>query len=64
MSLEGVYSPARHIGIYCCQNNPEPSRVVMLVGQAGVGSNRVKSMHLALLAFKSSWRPRKSVVEH
>ena len=35
----------------------EPSRVVMLVGRAG--RDRLKSMHLALLAFKSSWRPRK-----
>ena len=31
----------------------------MLVGRAGAGSNRLKSMHLVLLAFKSSWRPRK-----
>ena len=31
----------------------------MLVGQEGVGSNWLKSMHLVLLAFKSSWRPRK-----
>ena len=37
----------------------EPSRVVMLVGRAGAGSERLKSMHLVLLAFKSSWRPRK-----
>ena len=36
----------------------EPSRVVMLVGHAGAGSDRLKSMHLVLLAFKSSWRPR------
>jgi hypothetical protein len=33
--------------------------VVMLVGRAGVRSDRLKSMHLVLLAFKSSWRPRK-----
>jgi hypothetical protein len=31
----------------------------MLDGQAGVGSDRLKSMHLVLLAFKSSWRPLK-----
>jgi hypothetical protein len=31
----------------------------MLDGRAGVGSDRLKSMHLVLLAFKSSWRPRK-----
>ena len=37
----------------------EPSRVVMLDGRAGAGSDRLKSMHLVLLAFKSSWRPRK-----
>ena len=36
----------------------EPSRVVMLVRRAGAGSERLKSMHLVLLAFKSSW-PRK-----
>ena len=27
----------------------EPSRVVMLVGRAGAGSERLKSMHLVLL---------------
>jgi hypothetical protein len=31
----------------------------MLDGRAGVGSNWLKSMHLVLLAFKSSWRPPK-----
>ena len=31
----------------------------MLDGRAGTGSDRLKSMHLVLLAFKSSWRPRK-----
>jgi hypothetical protein len=31
----------------------------MLVGQEGAGRNRLKSMHLVLLAFKSSWRPQK-----
>ena len=31
----------------------------MLVGHVGAGSERLKSMHLVLLAFKSSWRPRK-----
>jgi hypothetical protein len=31
----------------------------MLDGQAGAGSDRVKSMHLVLLAYKSSWGPRK-----
>ena len=31
----------------------------MLDGRAGVCSDRLKSMHLVLLAFKSSWRPRK-----
>jgi hypothetical protein len=28
-------------------------------GWEGVGSDRLKSMHLVLLTFKSSWRPRK-----
>ena len=37
----------------------EPSRVVMLDTRAGAGSDRLKSMHLVLLAFKSSWRPLK-----
>ena len=31
----------------------------MLNGWAGVGSDWLKSMHLVLPAFKSSWRPRK-----
>ena len=31
----------------------------MLVGRAGAGSERLKRMHLVLLAFESSWRPRK-----
>jgi hypothetical protein len=31
----------------------------MLDGRAGVGRDRLKSMHLVLLAFKSSWWPRK-----
>ena len=31
----------------------------MLDGLAGAGSDRLKSMHLVLLAFKSSWRPQK-----
>ena len=31
----------------------------MLDGRAGAGSDRLNSMHLVLLAFKSSWRPRK-----
>ena len=31
----------------------------MLEGRAGEGSDRLKSMHLVLLAFKSSWKPRK-----
>ena len=31
----------------------------MLVGRAGAGSDRLKSMYLVLLAFKSSWRSRK-----
>ena len=31
----------------------------MLVGWADAGSERLKSMHLVLLAFKSSWRPQK-----
>ena len=31
----------------------------MLVGWAGAGSDLLKSMHLVLLAFKSSWRPQK-----
>ena len=32
----------------------------MIVGRAGVSSERLISMHLVLLAFKSSWRPRDS----
>jgi hypothetical protein len=31
----------------------------MLVRREGAGSNQLKSMHLVLLAFKSSWSPRK-----
>ena len=31
----------------------------MLDGRAGAGSNRLNSMHLVLLVFKSSWRPLK-----
>ena len=31
----------------------------MLVGGAGAGSERLKSIHLILLVFKSRWRPRK-----
>ena len=31
----------------------------MLDGRAGAGSDRLKTMHLVLLVFKSSWRPRK-----
>ena len=31
----------------------------MLDGWADAGSDRLKTMHLVLLAFKSSWRPRK-----
>ena len=31
----------------------------MLVGREGAGSNRLKKIHLVLLAFKNSWRPRK-----
>ena len=31
----------------------------MLVGREGADRNQLKSMHLVLLAFKSSWRPRK-----
>ena len=34
----------------------EPSRVVMLVGREGAGSNRLKTMHFDVLAFNSSWR--------
>ena len=30
----------------------------MMDGRAGAGSDWLKSMHLVLLAFKSSWRPR------
>ena len=30
-----------------------------LDGRAGAGSDQLKSMHLVLLVFKSSWRPRK-----
>ena len=31
----------------------------MLDGRAGVDSDWLKSMHLFLLVFKSSWKPRK-----
>ena len=31
----------------------------MLDGRAGAASDRLESMHLVLLAFKSSWMPRK-----
>jgi hypothetical protein len=31
----------------------------MLDGRAGAGSDQLKSMHLVLQAFKSSWRPQK-----
>ena len=31
----------------------------MLVVRGGAGSNRLKSMHLVLLVFKSNWRPLK-----
>ena len=31
----------------------------MLDRRTGAGSDRLKSMHLVLLAYKSSWRPRK-----
>ena len=31
----------------------------MLDRRVGAGSDQLKSMHLVLLAFKSSWRPRK-----
>ena len=31
----------------------------MLDGRADAGSDRLKSMHLVLLVFKSNWRPRK-----
>ena len=31
----------------------------MLDGRAGAGSDRLKGMHLVLLAFKTSWRQRK-----
>ena len=31
----------------------------MLDERAGAGSDQLKSMHLVLLALKSSWRPRK-----
>ena len=30
----------------------------MLDWRVGAGSDRLKSMHLVLLVFKSSWRPR------
>ena len=39
----------------------EPSRVVMLVGRAGAGSERLKSMHLVLLAVKAAESKDKSV---
>jgi hypothetical protein len=31
----------------------------MLDGRAGADSDRLKSMHLVLLVFKSNWRPQK-----
>ena len=31
----------------------------MLVRREGAGSDRLKSMHLVVLVFKNSWRPRK-----
>ena len=31
----------------------------MLDRRVGAGSDRLKSMHLVLLVFKSNWRPRK-----
>jgi hypothetical protein len=33
--------------------------VVMLVGRAGASREGLESMHLVLLAFKSSWKSRK-----
>ena len=42
----------------------EPSRVVMLDGLAGTGRDRLNSMHLVFTAFKSSWRPRKELVNN
>ena len=39
------------LSTYC---KSEPSRVVMLDRRAGVGSGRLKSMHLVLLVFKSN----------
>ena len=32
---------------------------MILDWRAGAGSDRLKSMHLVLLAFRCSWRPRK-----
>ena len=56
-----VYSLTRHLGICSCPHihKSELSRVVTLDRRAGAGSDRLKSMHLVLLAFKSSWRPPK-----
>ena len=61
-----VYSPTRHLGISSCphilsqqERQQELSRVGMLDRRAGAGSDRLKSMHLVLLVFKSNWRPRK-----
>jgi hypothetical protein len=59
MSGRRVYSLARQLGICSCPHILSQNRVVMLVGRAGAGSDRLKSMHLVLLGFKSSWRPRK-----
>ena len=56
-SLQSIQTPGYlYLSTY---SKSEQSRVVMLGGRAGAGSDRLNSMHLVLLAFKSSWRPRK-----
>ena len=46
-----------HFGLEMLNMSLEPSIVVILFGWAG--SDRLKSMHLVLLVYKSFWRSRK-----
>ena len=55
MSLQG-YILTRHLGICSCPHTLSQNH--LLDRWAGAGSERLKSMHLVLLAFKSSWRPQ------
>ena len=56
-SLQSNQTP-RYLQLFTYSKS-EPSRVVMLDRRAGAGCDWLKSMHLVLLVFKSSWRPRK-----